>query len=650
MVFMSIFCSPLNTCTIQDSFWSKILDNLRKSGIPYMWQALNDQLDDAANSYCMKNFHIASGKEKGEHNGNVFQDSDVAKWLEAVAYSLTWHPDKELEQIADNAISDIIAAQLPDGYLNTYYTINGIENRWTNLTDSHELYCAGHMIEAAVAYYHATGKREFLDAMCRFADHIDSVFGKEEGKIPGYPGHPVIEMALVKLSDATNNKKYLDLASYFINQRGQQPIYFYEECKKYGHVSKWLAKDNLLGAQYYQAGRPVREQTEAVGHAVRMMYLCSAIADIAYKRDDEELKQVCDRLWDNTTLKRMYITGAIGSSSYGESFTFDYDLPNDTIYGETCAAIGLIFFAHRMLLLNLDSKYSDVIERVLYNCVLSSVQLDCKRFFYVNPLETVPEASRHDAKRNHVVISRQKWLSCACCPPNLLRLTMSLQQYIYSIYENLLAIHLYISGQIRATINETPVELEMKSDYPWNGKINISVKPEQKTAFPIALRIPCWCKEFNIKINHQPAEYQMKNGYAIIDQTWKKNDSIVLEMPMPVSIYRSNPLVRDNIGMVAVGRGPIIYCLEQDDNRDHLHLLSLGDAKPEDFKIIDRPDLLGGIVQLQSIGKRIKANWNQEALYRSDTPHQSEDVILTWIPYYAWSNRTPGEMRVWIRE
>ncbi|MBE5809216.1 MAG: glycoside hydrolase family 127 protein, partial [Clostridiales bacterium] len=381
----------LQNVTIDDRFWTRTRETVRVEGIPYQWKALNDLIEDAEPSYCMRNFRIAAGKQKGEHAGCVFQDSDIAKWLEGAAFTLRWHPDPELEATMDSAIDEIVDAQQPDGYLDTYYIINGLDKRWTNLKDHHELYCAGHLLEAAVAYYQVTGKRKLLDAMIRYMDYIDTVLGPEEGKLKGYPGHPVLEMALMRLYDITKDPKHLKMAKYFVDQRGQSPLFFKDEDER--NHNKFYWDRSYFQYQYYQAGKPVREQMDAEGHSVRAMYLYSGMADVARESGDQTLVEACKRLWKSTVQKRMYVTGAIGSSEYGEAFTFDYDLPNDTIYGESCAAIGLVFFARRMLTLEAKGEYADVMERALYNGVISGMQLDGKKFFYVNPLEVLPEAS-----------------------------------------------------------------------------------------------------------------------------------------------------------------------------------------------------------------------------------------------------------------
>ena len=630
---------------VDDAFWSKTRETARREGIPYQWKALNDLIPGAAPSHCMRNFRVAAGREAGEHAGCVFQDSDIAKWIEGAAFSLRWHPDPELEATVDGAIEDVVAAQQPDGYLDTYYIINGLDRRWTNLRDNHELYCAGHMIEAAVAYYQVTGKRALLDAMIRYVDHIDAVLGPEDGKLRGYPGHPVIEMALMRLYAVTRDEKHLKLAKYFVDQRGRRPLYFPQEGERNGNAFYW--KDSYFQYQYYQAGLPLREQTEAQGHAVRAMYLYCGAADVARETGDAELAAACRRLWDSAVKRRMYITGAIGSSEYGESFTYDYDLPNDTVYGETCAAIGLVFFARRMLALEARGEYADVMERALYNGVISGMQLDGKRFFYVNPLEVLPEACLKDQGKRHVKVERQKWFGCACCPPNIIRLLASLEDYVCSVSGRDVFMHLYVGGRLEAEADGQPVRLDVRTNYPWDGAVAVTV--ESDAAFALRLRVPGWCREWTLKINGEAARPEVRDGYIALEREWSAGDAVELALDMPVALVRANPRVCEDAGKVAIARGPLVYCLEEADNAPGLHLVRLGEARPEDFEVRWRPEKLGGIVELASPGVReMDAGWG-DALYSAETAIESVPTRLTWIPYYAWANRDPGEMRVWVR-
>lgn len=630
---------------IHDAFWSPIREIIRKDAIPYQWKVLNDQMEGTEPSHCMRNFHIAAGREEGTHGGYVFQDSDVAKWLEGVAYSLTWHPDPELEKTADGAIDDIVAAQQPDGYLDTYYIINGLEKRWTNLMDHHELYCAGHMIEAAVAYFNATGKRKLLDAMLRFVDHIDGVFGNGEGKKKGYPGHPVIEMALMRLYDVTGDERHLNLARYFVEQRGQAPLYFEEERIHNSNSCHWL--DGVLKYGYYQAHKPLREQEDAVGHAVRALYLYSGAADVAREMDDESLKETCRRLWRSVTERQMYITGAVGSSSYGEAFSFDYDLPNDTVYGETCAAIALVFLAQRMLKLETRGEYADVMERALFNGVLSGIQLDGKKFFYVNPLEVIPEACRKDEHKQHVKPERQPWFGCACCPPNLVRLLSSLENYILCQQGDVLFMHSYASYDMEMNLNGESKTVSIRTDYPWDGKISIRVSGKKDTPFTLALHIPGWCKKYSLSVNGERRESEVADGYLYLEDQWGENDEILLTLDMPVELVHANPRVYENAGKIALTRGPIVYCLEEADNGPDLHLIHMGKADP--IHAVYEPDLLDGVVTVTTSGLREATDgWNERQLYAAIAPNALQPTALKWIPYFAWANRGVGEMRVWI--
>ncbi|QHQ60991.1 glycoside hydrolase family 127 protein [Anaerocolumna sedimenticola] len=631
---------------MKDKFFSEYMQLIRNHVIPYQWEALNDRIEGAEPSYCMQNFKVASGKIQGKFMGMVFQDSDAYKWLEAVGYCLMWNPDKELEEIADGAIDDICAAQQPDGYLNTYYIIGGLDKRFTNLKDHHELYCLGHMIEAAVVYYQATGKRKFMDTAIRYVDCVNSIFGAEAGKLHGYPGHEVIEMALVRLYEVTKDEKHLRLAKYFIDERGKQPLYFESETIINQNNFHW--KDSYFKFQYYQAGREVRQQEKAEGHAVRAVYLYSGMAAVANETGDESLIRACERLWDNITNKQMYITGAIGASRYGESFTFDYDLPNDTIYAETCAAVGLIFFARRMFELTKDSKYMNVLERVLFNGAISGMSLDGTKFFYVNPLEVVPEASEKDEQKRHVKVERQKWFGCACCPPNIARLLSSIGSYAYTETDECFFMNLYIGGDITTTIHGQNVELHVETNYPWDGAVKISFNQKEEAEFCYAIRIPDWCRKYVIALNGEEIQTDLVKGYVYLHRKWKNGDTITCDFNMEIILNQANPKVREDIGKAAISRGPLIYCLEEADNGNNLHRIYI--KKDTKFTEQFEKDLLKGIVTLTCDGEKlVDSNWNEEVLYQIYQDPIFEKKTLKWIPYYSWANRNPGEMLVWVR-
>lgn len=636
----------LNQIAIKDKFWKDYMELVRNHVIPYQWEALNDRIENADPSYCIQNFRVASGKEEGKFQGMVFQDSDVYKWLEAVAYSLTWHPDPELEKIADETIDLIASAQQEDGYLDTYYIINGLDKRFTNLMDHHEMYCFGHMTEAAVAYYHATGKDTFLNVVIRYADCIEAHLGIEEGKLHGYPGHEVAEMALIGLYNITKNEKHLKLAKYFIDQRGQAPLYFDEECRRNGNTCYW--DDAYFKKQYYQAGKPVREQDKAEGHAVRAVYLYSGMADVASATEDEELFRACETLWDNIVSKQMYITGAIGSNEHGESFSFDYDLPNDTVYGETCASIGLVFFARRMFEITGDSRYVDVIETEMYNGVISGMSLDGKKFFYVNPLEADPEACLKDYHKKHVKIERQKWFGCACCPPNVARLLSSIGGYAYEQNEKDLYMNLFIGGDMNLTFGGKRAAMTVETGYPWNGGVKMTITESEDTVFALHVRIPGWCSAYTLTVNGERIASAMEKGYAVIERTWAAGDTVELQMEMPVTLVEAHPNVREDVGKVAVMRGPVVYCLEEEDNGKILQDLYLKEDSV--FTEAYEADLLKGIVTIKADGKRVSdKGWSDKALYRVYRGKEKEDASLKFIPYYAWANRSVGEMLVWVK-
>ena len=587
------------------------------------------------------------GQSKRPHH---FWDSDVAKWIEAAGYSLALHPDPELERRVDDVIDLIQQAQQEDGYLNSYFTVVDPQARWSNLRDMHELYCAGHLMEAAVAHYEGTGKRKLLDVVSRYADYIDEVFGPAEGQKRGYPGHEEIELALVKLCRATGEVRYLELAKFFIDERGRRPHYFHIEARERGEDPD----QNDYGANLTlnQSHLPVREQSTAEGHAVRAMYLFSGMADVGAEMEEESLLEACRCLWANVVRGRMYVTGGVGSSSHHERFTYDYDLPNETAYAETCAAIGLVFWAHRMLQLEADSRFADVMERALYNGVLSGVSLDGTTFFYANPLEADPKRYEHRTDlfgRDNLSYVRQEWFRCACCPTSITRLLASLGHYAYSRTERALYVHLYVGGQAEVSFDGKTVALNQCTNYPWDGTIRIEVQPSEEMSFALALRIPGWSRAANLSVNGQPVELKssVRDGYARIDRVWKAGDVVSLDLPMPVERIEAHPSVREACGRIALQRGPIVYCLEQEDNGPDLKDIAL--PRDGELRAEYRSGLLGGVVSITGQAtRRDESKWEDKLYQRS--PGAMKTVPFIAIPYYAWANRGPGEMLVWIRE
>ena len=573
--------------------------------------------------------------QKGDPNPpHVFWDSDVAKWIEAASYALATHPDPRLDELLDGVIARIAKAQQRDGYLNTHYIVferAGLDRRWTNLRDNHELYCAGHLIEAAVAHYQATGKRALLDVGCRYADYIDSVFGRGEGKLRGYCGHEEIELALVKLYRVTGEERYLKLAQYFVDERGQQPHYFDIEARRRGEDP---ARFHFRTYAYNQSHLPVREQSVVTGHAVRAMYLYSAMADLANETGDASLLTACERLWHSVVGERMYLTGGIGPSASNEGFTVAYDLPDETAYAETCAAIGMVFWNHRLLQFDGDGKYADVMERALYNGTISGVSLDGAKFFYQNPL-----ASRGD---HH----RQDWFDCACCPPNIARLIASVGGYFYSTDAQGVWVHLYASSE--ADVGALGLKIRQTTSYPWDGRVKIEMELDQPRAFTLHLRIPGWCERHTVHINRtRYADGQPVNGYLAIRREWRSGDEVVLDLEMLARLMQANPSVRQMVGRVAVQRGPVVYCLESADNPvSPLDRITL----PLDmaWSVEYRPELLGGVAVLRGEARVDDISWSG-GLYEPARPIRRQPIEITAVPYCVWDNRAPGEMRVWFR-
>ncbi|MBN1993315.1 MAG: glycoside hydrolase family 127 protein [Anaerolineae bacterium] len=631
---------PLKNVTIGQGFWGARIDTNRTATLPIEYEQLK------------KTGRIEAWKldwhEGMPYKPHRFWDSDSAKWIEAAAYSLTSHPDEQLAALVDKVIDLIETAQQPDGYLNIYYTAIEPENRWANLRDWHELYCAGHLIEAAVAYFEATGKDKLLKVMIRYADYIGQTFGSQKGQKRGYPGHQEIELALVKLYRATGEKRYLDLSKFFIDERGRQPHYFDLEARARNEDP---VKDYWAGThQYNQAHLPVREQTEVVGHAVRACYMYAGMADVAAETNDPTLFEALQRLWRNVTEKRMYLTGGIGPTLSNEGFTFDYDLPNEMAYAETCAAIALVFWAHRMFHLDPDGVYIDVLERALYNGVLSGVSLDGASFFYANPLAAFPQVNPYPGVLLNKTgyYRRSEWFDCACCPPNLARLLARLGQYVYSTGQNKIYVHFYTTAEAQIDLNGRAIRLEQQTRYPWDETVRFTVHPQQPGQFSLALRVPGWCRRAEIKVNGQIVPPATERGYAQVDRTWQPGDRVELTLSMPVERIEAHPRVRQDAGRFALQRGPVVYCLEEADNGPNLaHVLIPGENK---LAVTFERDLLGGVSVITGQALRRDTNDWQNTLYR---PLESSNMLpftFKAIPYCCWANRQPGEMRVWLRE
>ncbi len=633
---------PIEDIQINDAFWNRYTRLVPEVVLPYQWEILNDRMPDTPPSYCLHNFRVAAGEARGRRQGTVFLDTDAYKWLEAVGYSLATRPDATLEKNADEVIALIGRAQCKDGYLDTYYTLVEPEGRWKNLVEGHELYCAGHLIEAAVAYYSATGKRALLDIACRFADLIAQVFGPGEAQMHGCPGHPEVELALVRLYHATGKATYLDLARYFINVRGAAPNYFLQEMAR-PDFRRIFPELNGYEPAYSQSHLPVRQQVTAEGHAVRAVYLYSAMADVALLDGDVRLLEQCRILWDNMVQKRMFITGGIGSSGLLERFTTDYDLPGDAAYNESCASIGLALFGLRMARAMRDASYIDVVERALYNTVRAGISLSGNRFFYVNPLEVWPAACMERTSKAHVKPVRQKWFDCACCPTNIARTFTSLGQYIYSAGEDELFVNLFVQNETKLSLGGKPVGLRLATEYPKSGEVRLNIEAEA-AGFALYLRVPDFAEAPALYVNGREAPLHIEKGFAVLRRTWGK-DEVLLRFGIRPKLVYANPLVRANVGKVALVRGPEVYCFEEVDNGADLAALYL--AADAQFEEVWEPGLLGGTMLLRCSGARL-APWAEAASFSDEGAYQTQPLSLTALPYGSWGNRGPGEMIVWV--
>lgn len=593
---------PFSKVQVHDSFWSPIQKTNTEVTIAHSLNMLEKF------GY-LENFDLAAAGKREGFRGLIFMDSDAYKVLEAASYSLAVRPDKSLSSRLDAIIKKLADAQMEDGYLNTYFQIKEPEKRFTNLRDAHEIYCFGHLAEAAVAHYQATGKTNLLDVAKKFADLLVKVFGREPGQREGYCGHPEAELALMKLARATGNESYRALAGFFLKSRG----------------SKFFAKEHhtpvdRYDGSYWQDDVPISEHSTMKGHAVRCAYLLSGAADYVGATGDSAMRAMLDRVWRNCMDRNVYITGGIGPSAHNEGFTTDYDLPNETAYQETCASIAIVFWAHRMNLLTGDSEYADAMERALYNGALAGVSASGDRFFYVNPLAS--QGGHH----------RTEWFACACCPPNISRLIASIGSYAYAEKRNSLLVNLFMGGEVATE----QFSMKCKTAYPWDGACNYTIVKAPSETFEIKLRLPNWCRDAKISVNGRRQTVTAgKDGYYSLSRKWIRGDTITYDLELVPQWMQSDPAVKQNLGMVALTRGPLVYCFEQCDNSTPLSEIAIDLSSK---LVIDRKSHVitgGGLV----------ANGS----YRLYAPRLATmDVSVRAVPYYSWDNREPGPMRVWM--
>ncbi len=596
----SLTAVPFQEVHVTDAFWGQRIHINRTATI-------EANLRQCEITGRIRNFAVAGKLQEGKHKGLLFDDSDLYKVIEGIAYTLSSRRDAELEKRTDAIIDQIAAAQQADGYLNTYYTLVKPNERWKNIQYGHELYCAGHLLEAAVAYHQATGKRKLLDVAIKLADHIDRTFGP--GKKVDTSGHEEIELALVKLYRATKEERYLTLARFFLDVRGRKD------------------KRRLFG-EYAQDHKPIREQAEVAGHAVRAMYLYCGMADVAGLSGDKELLDAITHIWHDVVDRKMYVTGGIGPSASNEGFTVPYDLPNDSAYAETCAAIGMALWNHRMFLMSGEGKYADVLEREVYNGLLSGVSRSGDRFFYVNPLGSVG--------RHH----RVPWFDCSCCPTNIVRYVPGMGERVWAHRDNAVWAVLYMGNRAAIPLKDGKVRLTEKTRYPWDGDVEILVEPEKSFAFDVYLRVPGWCRsEPSLTVNGEKVAVKPEKGYVRVARTWKTGDVIRLSLPMPVERVYADPHVQADVGRVALQRGPVVYCLEGVDNNGSVRNLCL----PKEAKLSAEfeKDLLGGVAVIR--GEAL-------AVARTEEKRTTKAVAFRAVPYFAWDNRKPGQMIVWLAE
>ncbi len=621
---------PLADIKLTDPFWKRWQDVLVEVTLPTQFE----QLESTGR---LANFEKAANKT-GNFEGLWFNDSDVYKFAEACVYALAVRNSVTVRGYLDVISKLVSAAQEPDGYINTFFQLDHPTMKWRNLNMMHEMYCGGHLIEAGVAAFECLGDHRLLDVSIKFADHVMSIFGPD--KKVGFCGHEEFELALIKLAGATKNTQYLEFASWMVEVRGHQPSPFEAELEDKEASSLWpgtgslLIKDGKYNGEYCQDHAPIREHTKVVGHAVRAMYLYIAAAELADGANDEALESALESTWINLTRRRMYVTGGIGPSASNEGFTTDFDLPNLSAYAETCASCGLVFWGQKMLELTGNSEYADITERAIFNGVLSGISLSGDHYFYANPLES---------RGTH---RRTPWFTCACCPPNIARLIGSISNYAVSAGDASFYIHIPAGIDTTVTFNHIKVHIEIKSEYPWSGAFKVSVSPEKPVSFKLYVRIPEWSEEMETDLPgaEEPAGYE--DGYAVFDRTWKPGDTLTVDWVMNPQWIEADPRVKDNLGRVALINGPLVYCAEEVDCGLAPQLLSVDVEAPIE---VTKSKLLQGINLLASEGMAEIVEDSDE-LYLPEGTTSVESASPKFIPYFAWNNRGPNNMQVWLRK
>ena len=641
----NIVAPALGSIRVTDPLFAHYVAIVADKLIPYQWEVLNDRVEGIEKSCCVRNFRVAAGELPGIHEGMVFSDTDVYKWLETLAFCLEQGKAQAFEEQADELIALIGRAQEADGYLNTYFSVNCPERKWTDFAEGHELYSAGHLLEAAVAYTRATGKTALLHIACRFADLITEKFRPDGPLANACPGHQEIELALMKLYRLTGEKRYAETARHFLSVRGNSSGFLMDNLRRQG-------KDRIFpefadyDEKYAQSHCPPVEQTTAEGHAVRAMYMFSAMADVAAEFGDEAMADACFRLWKNVTEKRMYITGGIGSSGHLERFTADYDLPNDSMYCESCASVGLMMFGQRMAALTGNAAYCDAVERALCNTVLAGISAEGDRYFYVNPLEVWPENCLPSTSMAHVKSVRQPWFGCACCPPNIARTLASLGQYIYAQDARSIYINQLISSSLHTEVRGTSASLELASSILKDGKASVTVVSDGRQPFTLRIRIPPYLKDPVFSLCGKQIAPVIEKGYAVVAISQEGKQNLEISGSVQPCWVAANRNVRADAGKIALMFGPYVYCLEETDNGSGLPFVFVSPSAPVRQEA-PAEGLPGSLPVLAFAGKHLSSGIETE-LYASPA-FSFTDAELKAVPYALWCNRTPGEMAVWLR-
>ena len=647
---------------ITSPFWRRYVDLVIDRMLPYQWQVINDEIDvnlppdpggnpvDAGDtkSHAMRNLRVAAGDVDAPFHGMPFQDSDVYKWLEAVAYALEQHPDPDLQKLADSVVDVIARAQEPDGYLDTYFQLKEPDRRFKRIQQSHELYVMGHYIEAGVAYWSVTGNDKALDIARRMAGCIERNFGDGEGQVHGADGHPEIELALARLAEATGDDRYARLGRWLLRVRGQDPDFYDKQNRADGWDRDFFVTIKNLPRTYYQAAEPIVDQKTADGHAVRVTYLCTGLAHIARLTGDRELAEAAERFWNDIVRKRMYITGQIGSTHVGESFTYDYDLPNDTMYGETCASVGMCFFARRMLESKARGEYGDVMEKELFNGAIAGMSLDGTHFYYVNPLEADPVASAKSPDQAHVLTHRAGWFACACCPANLARLIASIDRYVYGVMDD----GTILADQFIASKAEFPggVTIDQRGDYPWDGEITWSVTNPGAKPQRLGVRVPAWSPSYALTAGGSPVTDAPEDGFVYVEvPAGAEGYEVRLMLDMAVKAMVASNRVREDRGKLAFMRGPIVFCAETADNPAPLWTYRVDAEAAATAEATYDPELLDGVetIDLPAQVQELAAD-GAELYMTADREPAWTACRMRLVPYYSWANREDGQMSVWL--